>query len=84
MQSFIQKRLYMNKEIRPKTLSRFFYNDEIISKGSDGTLYLKQGVRRKYYIMEETEETAPLINTDLTRLEKLKSFEDVELDDDSY
>ncbi len=31
---------------RLKTLSKYFYNDEILSKEADGTIHLKEGVKR--------------------------------------
>ena len=65
----------MNK-LRVKNLSRFFWDDEILAKGSDGTIYLKEGVKRRFYMFDETEQNASQINGDLIQLEKLKGFSD--------
>jgi len=31
---------------RLKTLSKYYYNDEILAKEADGTIHLKEGVKR--------------------------------------
>lgn len=56
----------MNKEDRKKTISRWFYDDEIKYKTSTGIIYLKQGIKRSpqsfFNWWDETEESASRIN----------------------
>lgn len=55
---------------RLQTLSKFFYDDEILAKEADGTIHLKEGVKRVFAwpqlkdmgLTFDTEETSEYIN----------------------
>ena len=64
--------IYYLDSRRTRTISKIFYDREIIAKLSDGSLYLKMGVKRKHYgddlnyddmhqIIEEERAVQPLI-----------------------
>lgn len=68
-------------QYRPKTKSKFYYDDEIIGVDTDGVIHLKEGVRRlTYNPLEEMVEEAYTefklkMNNLVERRERLRSEE---------
>ena len=69
---------------RVKTLSKNFYDDEIISLLPNGDIYLKIGVRRNPIPSKEIEQSieSDYINYDIIRSDKFKQLHDLLLGED--
>jgi hypothetical protein len=68
---------------RKKTISKVFYDDEIIGRLPDGDLILKPGVRRKYYDSFDGDLTADThINYEVINSAKHKDIMDKHFNDE--
>jgi len=71
------------KEARAKTISKNFYDDEIIGRDSNGDLILQMGVKRKNYTLADGDLNAmEQINYQAlahdTLSTKIKSYNDID------
>lgn len=75
---------------RQRTISKEFYDDEIIGKLDNGDLYLQMGVKRKYYDKSDndlTSESDSQINyfllANIKNKESMKRYKDVDPNEDT-
>ena len=73
----------MKKEERAKTLSKNFYNDEILWVTDEGDIYLKEGVKRLGYPAEKQGEMSS-INYERKAIEKKEAFEEAHGREETY